>query len=323
MGCFDKRLNYKPFEYTEAITLMEKLNHTYWLHSELPFKSDKHEFETLRSHEKEATIRNLCAISTIEIAVKEFWGQLGQLFPKAEFSMLGTTAAETEVRHAESYSRILSLLGIEDIFLKALNNPVLRGRFDYLNKYLDITPKTSDKKKQLIKVILFAILIENTSLFGQFAGVMYLYRSKGVMKDIRNIIKWTAIDEQLHFNIGVMVVSIVRKEYPELFDEDLEDLVKKACLKSLKHEKEILEWIFEKGEFEGLSVIDIHTYMKSRVNDSMEQLGFSKVFVEELNLENTKFFYEEVFVDSMDDFFAVRPVDYTLGDVSITGDDLF
>ena len=120
MSIFDKRLHYKPFEYPEAITLMEKLNHTYWLHSELTFESDKHEFETLTDSEKEATIRNLCAISTIEVTVKEFWGQLGSLLPKAEFSMLGTTAAETEVRHAESYSRILSLLGIEDVFVEAL-----------------------------------------------------------------------------------------------------------------------------------------------------------------------------------------------------------
>lgn len=323
MGCFDKRLTYKPFEYPEAITLMEKLNHSYWLHSELPFKSDKHEFDTLEPHEKEATIRNLCAISMIEVTVKEFWGQLGQLLPKAEFSMLGTTAAEAEVRHAESYSRILSLLGIEHVFQDALNNPVLRGRFDYLNKYLDITPRTSDKKKQLIKVILFAILIENTSLFGQFAGVMYLYRTKGAMKDIRNIIKWTAIDEQLHFNIGVTVVNIIKKEHPELFDEDLEQLVKTACVKSIKHEKEILNWIFEQGEFDNLSIKDIHSYMKKRVNDSMEKLGFSIIFEEELELSKTDFFFEEVFADSMDDFFAVRPVDYTLGDVSITGEDLF
>lgn len=58
-----------------------------------------------------------------------------------------------------------------------------------------------------------------------------------IMKDIRNVIKWTALDEQLHFNMGVMIINILRKEHPELFDEELSDIIKKACIKSVKYEK--------------------------------------------------------------------------------------
>ena len=74
---------------------------------------------------------------------------------------------------------------------------------------------------------------------------------------------------------------------------------------------------------ENLTKTDLLHYMESRVNDSMSAMGFSKVFEDGKDLKSTDFFFEEVFADSMDDFFANRPVDYTLGDKSITSEDLF
>ena len=323
MSIFTERRNYKPFEYVGAIDLMEKINHTYWLHSELTFNADKSDFSNLPYHEKEAVRRSLCAISTIEVKVKNFWTQLGDHFPKPEFAMLGVTAGESECRHSESYSRLLTVLDLEDDFLDSLEVNALQGRFDYLEKYLKLSPHNSDKRKYIVKLILFSVLVENVSLFSQFATVMYFYRHKGIMKDIRNIIKWTAIDEQLHFNTGVYIVGILREEHPELFDEELNDIVKKACIKSVRYEQNILDWIFENGELDKLTKTDLLHYMESRVNDSMSAMGFSKVFEGNKDLKSTDFFFEEVFADSMDDFFANRPVDYTLGDKSITSEDLF
>ena len=59
MSIFTERRNYKPFEYVGAIDLMEKINHTYWLHSELTFNADKSDFSNLPYHEKEAVRRSL------------------------------------------------------------------------------------------------------------------------------------------------------------------------------------------------------------------------------------------------------------------------
>lgn len=323
MSIFTPRRNYKPFEYKEAISLMEKLNHTFWLHSELTFNADKQDFMNLEKFEQVAVRRSLCAISSIEVNVKTFWTQLGDHFPKPEFAMLGVTAGESEVRHSESYSRLLSLLDMEDDFIECLEIPALKGRFDYLEKYLKLSPSNSNDKKYITKLILFSVLIENVSLFSQFASVMYFYRHKGIMKDIRNIIKWTSIDEQLHFNIGATIIGILRKEHPELFDDELNETIKKACIKSVKYESDILDWVFEYGELKNLGKEDLLNYMKTRVNDSMEVMEFDKPFEEIGDTSKTDFFHEEVFADSQDDFFAVRPVDYTLSDTSISGDDLF
>lgn len=313
----------RPFEYPEAIELMTRLTDTYWLHKEVPFTSDPQDIITMEKYMGEGVIRNLLAIATIEVTVKTFWTQLGNHFPKVEWEMLGATAGESEARHFMAYSHILGLLNIEDRFKEIAKVPAIEGRFNYLNKYLKLSPNNSNPKQYIIKLILFSCLIEHTSLFGQFIPLMYYYKKWGKMKDIRNIVKWTAIDEVNHFQIGATIVNILRQEHPEFFDDELNEIVSKACIKSIKYEQAILDWIWENGELEGLTKSNIMSFMKYQVNDSLTQMGFDKCFDEIGDLEPTEFFMAEVFGDANDDFFAVRPVDYTLGDTSITEDDLF
>lgn len=323
MSIFDERKNYKPFEYPEIEELGSKLTDTFWTHKELTFEGDKIDFHNLNKEEKEIVLRTLTLIATIEVKVKDFWGQLGNHFPKPEIKELGAIASESEVRHTKSYDRLLTVLNMEEYYTKSLENEFILGRFDYLDKYLKLSPHNSDNSKYLLKLILFSVLIENVSLFSQFATIMYFYRHRGIMKDIRNIIKWTSIDEQLHFNIGVTIISILRKEYPEMFTEELQKEVHKACLKAVKYETELLGWVFEYGELEKMSKENLVDYMKQRINESLVSLGFEHLFNEVGDLKPLDFFYEEVFADSQDDFFAVRITDYTLKDISITGEDLF
>lgn len=232
------------------------------------------------------------------------------------------TAIIGNCRHSDSYDRLLDILGFQEYYKKALQDDAIKGRFTYLDKYLKLSPHNSDNRKYVLKLILFSILIENVCLFSQFATLMYFYRYKGIMKDIRNIVKWTSIDESTHFNIGVEIIKVIRSEFPEMFDESLEELVHKACSKSIHHEKRLLDWVFENGELSNLTKENLLSYMKYRIDDSLISLGFKKLYNEDYPIE-LKFYYEEVYADSQDDFFAIRPVDYTLKDVSITGDDIF
>lgn len=194
MSIFEERFNYKPFEYPEIEELGSKLTDTFWTHKELTFEGDKIDFHNLNDIEKEIVLRTLTLIATIEVKVKDFWGQLGNHFPKPEIKELGAIASESEVRHTKSYDKLLSVLDMEEYYNKALKNDFILGRFNYLDKYLKLSPHNSDNSKYLLKLILFSVLIENVSLFSQFATIMYFYKHNGIMKDIRNIVKWTSID---------------------------------------------------------------------------------------------------------------------------------
>lgn len=324
MSIFDKRVNYKPFEYPEVLTFIEAINKSFWVHSEVDFTADTQDFHSHLSPEERNAIKNsLLAIAQIEVNVKSFWGDLYKVMPKPELNGLGSTFSENEFRHSEAYSRLVEVLGYNNEFEKLMEVPVIQERIDYLSKALSHT-KSDDKKRYTMSLILFSILIENVSLFCQFAVILSFTRFKGYMKNVSNIIAWTSVDEQIHANAGMYLVNKIKEEFPEIFTEETEQEIAEMVRHSISVEERILDWIFSAGEIDILNKKDLLNFMKYRVDDSMEKIGFKKVFhTTNAEYEPMKWFEEEVFANSLDDFFAKRPVDYTKHDKSISANDLF
>ncbi|HEY9342829.1 MAG TPA: ribonucleotide-diphosphate reductase subunit beta [Hanamia sp.] len=324
MGLFDKRINYKPFEYPEILQFTEAINRSFWVHSEVDFTADTQDFHShLSDAERSAIKRSLLAIAQIEVAVKSFWGSLYQHFPKPELNGLGSTFAECEFRHSEAYSRLVEVLGYNDEFEKLVEVPVIRERINYLSRALSNT-KSSDKKAYSIALILFTILIENVSLFSQFAIILSFPRFKGWMKNVSNIISWTSIDEQVHANAGIFLINKIKEEYPEVLDEATELRIISMVRESIEIEEQIINWIFEEGEIDIIHKKDLLHFIKFRVDESLVKIGLpEQYFITMEQYHPMKWFEEEVFANSLDDFFAKRPVDYTKHDKSITANDLF
>src|SRR5690554_2028543 len=324
MSIFTKRINYKPFEYPGVLQFTDLINKSFWVHSELDFSADVQDFHShLSKKEKAAIKKSLLAIAQIEVAVKSFWGNLYNHLPKPEFNGLGSTFAECEFRHSEAYSRLLSVLGYDDEFQKLVEEPVIRKRINYLNEALAHT-HSEDPKKYVFSLILFSILIENVSLFSQFAIILSFTRFKGLMKNISNIIAWTSVDEQVHANAGAFIINQIKSEFPDFFDAQTQQAIRLIIENSIDAEGEILDWIFADGELESMSKENLLDFMKFRADESLTEIGMAKIF----NISTEKYkpmiwFEEEVFANSLDDFFAKRPVDYTKHDKSITAADLF
>lgn len=278
MSIFDKRTNYKPFEYPEVLQFTEAINKAFWVHSEIDFTADIQDFHSnLILEEKMAIKHSLLAIAQIEVAVKSFWGNLYEHFPKPELNGLGSTFAECEFRHSEAYSRLLEVLGYNDEFETLMDVPVIRERVEYLSNALKNT-KSDDRKKYVVSLILFSILIENVSLFSQFAIILSFTRFKGYMKNVSNIIAWTSVDEQIHANGGVFLVNTIRKEFPDFFDEETLALIRETVKNSMEVERKILDWIFSAGEIEIINKYDLLNFMKFRVDESLKQIGMEKIY---------------------------------------------
>src|SRR5690606_3664344 len=115
-------------------------------------------------------------------------------------------------------SRLLDVLGYHNEFEQLIHVPIIKKRVAYLTDALAHTNSRNDKE-YLFSLILFSMLIENVSLFSQFAIILSFTRFKGVMKNVSNIIAWTSVDEQIHANAGMYIVNKIREEFPEFFDE--------------------------------------------------------------------------------------------------------
>lgn len=324
MSIFDKRIFYKPFEYPEILNFTQLINKSFWVHSELDFSSDIQDFHShLEFHEKQAIKRSLLAIAQIEVSVKTFWGNVYLHLPKPEFNGLGSTFAECEFRHSEAYSRLINVLGCDDDFRKLSEELVIQKRIEYLNDTLELT-HSKEPEEYIFSLILFTVLIENVSLFSQFAIILSFARFKGLMKNISNIIAWTSIDEQIHANAGIYIINKIKEEFPDFFTKKIEQKIYQIIEKSISVESEILHWIFYHGNIENLNTDNLLNFMKFRVDESLLQIRLSKIYnINHENYKPMKWFEEEVFANSLDDFFSKRPVEYTKHDKSITATDLF
>lgn len=324
MGVFDKRVAFKPFEYPEILEYKNAINHSYWLVSEWNFIGDVHDFNVRLSEPEKNAIKNaMLAISQIEVSVKKFWTKLGDRFPKAEFEQVGVTFGESEVRHSDAYSHLLQVLGLNDDFALLLENPVIQGRVDYLTKYLKGAADNSNENYTLT-LTLFSIFIENVSLFSQFLIIKSFNKSMNVLKDIDNVVQATQKEELVHALFGVALIKIVKKEYPDWFNEHFYEKLYRACKKAYEAECNIIDWIFEKGELSFLPKDVVKEFIKSRFNESLEMIDGKKVFeVDESKLESIKWFHEEIYAEVNTDFFHKKPVSYSKKMQAITAEDIF
>jgi ribonucleoside-diphosphate reductase beta chain len=323
MGIFDKRTSFKPFEYPEILQYKDAIRHSYWIHTEWNFTSDVHDFKKLEPAEQNAIKNALLAISQIEISVKKFWTLLGERFPKSEFDQVGVTFGESEVRHADAYSHLLEVLGLNSDFNMLLENPVIQGRVDYLTKYLKGASDNSNQNYTLT-LTLFSIFVENVSLFSQFLVIKSFNKYKNILKDIDNVVQATQQEENLHAKFGVELIKIIHKEYPEWFNEEFYDKLKRACKKAYDAECGIIDWIFEAGELSFLPKETVIEFIKARFNDSLKMIGTDPIF--EVNQEKTKtvqWFNDEIYVDVNSDFFYKKPVNYSKKMQAIQAEDLF
>lgn len=317
MSIFEKRVNYKPFEYPEVLRFTELINKSFWVHSELEFTADVQDFKSnLTPIEQEAVKRALLAIAQIEVGVKTFWGNLYNHLPKPELNGLGTTFAECEFRHSEAYSRLLEVLGYNEEFKNLLEIPVFQEKLELIETNLN------NKLSIVEKLLFFTIVIENSALFSQFATILSFTKFKGYMKNVSNVIAWTSIDEQVHANAGIFLINKIQEEFP--FSPETISHLKDSIKEYIQYEEKLLDWIYEYGELDFFSKEDMLNFMKYRVDESLEKMNMEKIYnITSEQYKPMAWFEEEVFANELDDFFAKRPTAYTKHDKSITANDLF
>ena len=321
---FEKRITLKPYEYPELYEYVPAIRHSYWIHTEFNFTSDIQDFKTRLSDVEKSAIKNtMLAISQIEVAVKSFWGDIYQKIPKPEIGSVGATFSESEVRHADAYSHLLEILGLNKQFKDLKKNPVIMKRVRYLESAL-ANSKSEENKEYAEAILLFSLFIEHVSLFSQFLIIMAFNKHRNMLKGVSNVVEATSKEEQIHGDFGIDLIKIIKKENPTWFDVLYETRIQEMCKNAFEAESGIIDWIFEKGELDFLPKKEINEFIKDRFNRSLESIGVEKVFeTDEDILNKTEWFNDELIATKHGDFFVKRSINYSKKSQSITGEDLF
>lgn len=321
---FEKRINLKPYEYPELYEYVSAIRHSYWIHSEFNFTSDIQDFKTqLTGPERNAIKNTMLAISQIEVSVKSFWGDIYHRIPKPEVGSVGATFGESEVRHADAYSHLIEILGLNGEFQQLKKKPVIMRRVQYLETALS-SSKSENNQEYSESVLLFSLFIEHVSLFSQFLIIMAFNKHRNMLKGVSNVVEATSKEEQIHGDFGIDLIKIIKKENPSWFDAAYSERIQDMCLQAFKAESELIDWIFEEGELDFIPKAQVNEFIKDRFNRSLESIGVEKVFdTDEELLKETEWFNDEIIGTKHGDFFVKRSINYSKRTQSITADDLF
>jgi ribonucleoside-diphosphate reductase beta chain len=144
------------------------------------------------------------------------------------------------------------------------------------------------------------------------------------LKDTNKQVEYTSREENLHAMIGMKIINVIRKEYPELFDKELEEKIISEAKEAVSHEMKIVEWIVNGHKAEKLSSEILKEFIKNRMNESLKQIGYNEIFdVNRELLSKTVWFDEQVLGNNMSDFFHSRPTEYSKKSQSFSEEDLF
>lgn len=133
-----------------------------------------------------------------------------------------------------------------------------------------------DRKKFLLNLIAFAACNEGLFFFAAFAYV-YFFRSKGLLSGLASGTNWVFRDESMHMNFAFHIIDIVRKEEPDLFDQQMENAVSAMIKQAVDCESQFAIDVLQKGVI-GLSSKDMRTYLEFVADQRLQSLHMLPIY---------------------------------------------
>jgi ribonucleoside-diphosphate reductase beta chain len=208
----------------------------------------------------------------------------------------------------------------EKAFAAIHNVPAIKAKADFCFKWIDSIQSLNQietkqhRKDFLLNLVCFACCIEGLFFFAAFAYVYFL-RSKGLLNGLASGTNWVFRDESMHMQFALEVVNTVRREDPDLFDDELHARINEMLEEAVDCEMRFAEDILGQG-VPGMSITDMRHYLEFVADQRLENLGLPRRF----GAKNPFGFMELQDVQELSNFFERRVSAYQ---VSVTGDVAF
>ena len=164
-----------------------------------------------------------------------------------------------------------------DAFAAVEKIPSIRDKAEFCFRWIDSIEhlhrlETRENRRAfLLNLICFAACIEGLFFYGAFAYVYFL-RSRGLLNGLASGTNWVFRDESMHMAFAFDVVDTVRREEPDLFDDELHDQVRQMLREAVDAETRFAEDLLGQG-VAGLSLADMRTYLEHVADRRLVLLG--------------------------------------------------
>jgi ribonucleoside-diphosphate reductase beta chain len=200
-----------------------------------------------------------------------------------------------------------------EAFAAVENIPSIKRKADFAFKWIDsintlerIETK-EDRRRFLMNLICFATCIEGLFFYAAFAYVYFL-RSKGLLAGLATGTNWVFRDESMHMAFALEVIKTARREEPDLFNAQMEDMVTQMLEDAIECEMEFANDVLQMG-VAGLSPKDMRQYLEYCADQRLESLNIAPRY----NVKNPFDFMELQDVQELANFFERRVSAYQTG----------
>lgn len=193
------------------------------------------------------------------------------------------------------------------------NIPSIRRKADFCFRWIDSIFELrelrtrDDRRAFLLNLICFAACIEGLFFYGAFAYVYFL-RSRGLLHGLASGTNWVFRDESMHMAFAFDVVDTVRREEPDLFDDDLRQQVRDMLAEAVECEVQFAEDLLEQG-ISGMSPTDMREYLQHVADRRLAQLDIAPLY----GSKNPFAFMKLQDVQELSNFFERRVSAYQVG----------
>jgi ribonucleoside-diphosphate reductase beta chain len=200
-----------------------------------------------------------------------------------------------------------------EAFAAIENIPSIRRKAEFCFRWIDSVfdlrqLSTRDERRAfLLNLICFAACIEGLFFYGAFAYVYFL-RSRGLLHGLASGTNWVFRDESMHMAFAFDVVETVRREEPDLFDDEMAAQVADMLAEAVDCEARFAEDLLGQG-VSGLSVADMRAYLEHVADRRLAQLGLPPRY----GSANPFAFMELQDVQELSNFFERRVSAYQVG----------
>jgi ribonucleoside-diphosphate reductase beta chain len=158
-----------------------------------------------------------------------------------------------------------------------LRYKAMKDKYDYMHEF------GVDTKPDIAKTLaVFGAFTEGMQLFASFAILLNFPRFNK-MKGMGQIVSWSVRDETLHTQSIIRLFRTFVAENPEIWNEDLERELYKACETIVTHEDAFIDLAFELGPVEGLEAGEVKRYIRYIADRRLSQLGLQPIYRTEKN----------------------------------------
>ncbi|RXJ91658.1 ribonucleotide-diphosphate reductase subunit beta [Arcobacter sp. CECT 8983] len=309
----DGMINFTKMKYQWALRLWDTMEANTWFPKEVQMTGDAKDYKYLSPAEKrmyDLVLSQLIFMDSLQ--TNNLMDNINPYITVPEINACLSRQSYEEANHSKSYAVMVESISdnTDEIYDKWKTDEKLREKNNYIAEvYHNLAGDITDQK---IVLAMFANqILEGLYFYAGFAA-MYALGKSGKMLGSSQMIRFIQRDEVTHLLLFQNMINSTRKERPDLFTPELEQIVRGMFKKAVELESSWGAYITQ-GQILGFTDAIITQYIQYLADRRLEAVGYAP----EYNVKHPIPWVDGYasFNDQRTNFFEGNVVNYSKGSI--------